>query len=68
MLAEKVRIAVTGTELSVAANKRIGLSISLGVAGCCTSADDIDTLVRLADSALYASKLGGRNKVSVMPE
>jgi diguanylate cyclase (GGDEF)-like protein/PAS domain S-box-containing protein len=66
MLAEKVRIAVTEIELPVAENKRIGLSISLGVAGCCAPADDLDTLVRLADAALYASKQGGRNKVSVM--
>jgi diguanylate cyclase (GGDEF)-like protein len=66
MLAEKVRIAVSEIELPVAKNKRIGLAISLGVAGCCAPADDLDTLVRLADSALYASKQGGRNKVSVM--
>jgi len=68
MLAEKVRLAVSAIELSVANNKRIGLSLSLGVAGCCAPAENIDTLVRLADSALYASKQGGRNKVSVMSE
>jgi diguanylate cyclase (GGDEF)-like protein/PAS domain S-box-containing protein len=66
MLAEKVRLAVSEIALPVANNKRIGLSISLGVAGCCAPAESIDTLVRLADSALYTSKQGGRNKVSAM--
>jgi PleD family two-component response regulator len=40
--------------------------ISLGVANCCAPAENIDSLVRLADSALYLSKQGGRNKVSTM--
>jgi diguanylate cyclase (GGDEF)-like protein/PAS domain S-box-containing protein len=66
LLAEKVRLAVSEIELSVHKNKRIGLSLSLGVASCCAPAENIDTLVRLADSALYTSKQSGRNKVSVM--
>lgn len=66
MLAEKVRLAVSETELSVANNERISLSMSLGVAGCCAPLENIDTLVRLADAALYLSKQGGRNKVSTM--
>ncbi len=66
MLAEKVRLAVSEIELSVGNNKRIGLSLSLGVAGCCAPAENLDTLVRLADSALYESKQGGRNRVSAM--
>ena len=66
MLAEKVRIAVSEIALPVSKNKRIGLSLSLGVASCCAPAENIDTLVKLADSALYESKHGGRNKVSAM--
>jgi diguanylate cyclase (GGDEF)-like protein len=66
LLAEKVRLAVSEIELSVEKNKRIGLSLSLGVASCCAPAENIDSLVRLADSALYTSKQMGRNKVSVM--
>jgi len=66
MLGEKVRIAVSEIKLNVANNKRTGLSLSLGVAGCCAPAEDIDTLVRLADSALYLSKQGGRNKVTAV--
>jgi len=66
LLAEKVRVAVSEIELSVEKNKRIGLSLSLGVASCCAPAENIDSLVRLADSALYTSKQMGRNKVSVM--
>jgi diguanylate cyclase (GGDEF)-like protein len=59
-------LAVSEIELSVEKNKRIGLSLSLGVASCCAPAENIDSLVRLADSALYTSKQMGRNKVSVM--
>ncbi len=66
LLAEKIRLAVSGVELPVAKNEQISLSISLGVAGCCAPAESIDTLVRLADSALYQSKQGGRNRVSAM--
>jgi diguanylate cyclase (GGDEF)-like protein len=68
LLAEKVRFAVSEIELSVDKKKRIGLSLSLGVASCCAPAENIDTLVRLADSALYTSKQSGRNKVSAMSD
>jgi diguanylate cyclase (GGDEF)-like protein/PAS domain S-box-containing protein len=66
LLAEKVRCAVSEIELAIGNNKRIGLAISLGVASCCAPEENIDTLVRLADSALYLAKQGGRNKVSVV--
>jgi len=63
-LAEKIRIAVNNLELELQGNTRIKLSLSLGVASCCSAPHDIDTLVALADSALYTSKSAGRNKVS----
>jgi diguanylate cyclase (GGDEF)-like protein/PAS domain S-box-containing protein len=66
LLADKVRLAVSEIELAIANDISIGLSISLGVASCCAPAENIDTLVRLADSALYLSKQEGRNKVSVV--
>jgi diguanylate cyclase (GGDEF)-like protein len=67
-LAEKVRIAVEGLELELElpGQKAISLSLSLGVASCCEPLENIDTLVSLADTALYASKQAGRNKVSTM--
>jgi len=65
-LAEKVRAAVEGLNLELPGNKRIGLTISIGVASCCMTEDNLDTLVSLADAALYRSKEAGRNKISTM--
>jgi diguanylate cyclase (GGDEF)-like protein/PAS domain S-box-containing protein len=66
-LAEKVRAAVEGLELELPGNKRTGLlTLSIGVASCCMPEDNLDTLVSLADAALYSSKEAGRNRISVM--
>jgi len=65
-LAEKIRVAVLEIALELPVNARIGLSLSVGVASCCAPMEDIDTLVKLADTALYTSKHEGRNMVSAM--
>lgn len=65
-LAEKIRSAVAEIGIVISGEKRIGISLSIGVASCCTPIDDIDTLVKLADTALYTSKHGGRNRVTVV--
>jgi diguanylate cyclase (GGDEF)-like protein/PAS domain S-box-containing protein len=61
-LAEKVRLTVEQLDLEFPGNARI--TLSMGVASCCTPVDNIDTLVALADKALYDSKDAGRNMVS----
>lgn len=63
-LAEKVRAAVEGLELDLPGDKRTGLTLSIGVASCCMPEDNLDTLVSLADAALYKSKEAGRNTIS----
>lgn len=63
-LAEKIRAAVNELELELPDAKRIKPSVSIGVAGCCMPAEDIDSIVARADVALYASKRAGRNKIS----
>lgn len=65
-LAEKVRIAVLEIALDLPVQERIGLSVSVGVASCCSQMEDIDTIVKLADTALFTSKRQGRNRVSTM--
>ncbi len=64
-LANKLRTSVEQLELDAEAEK-IKLSISIGVASCCEPVENIDTLVALADTALYASKEAGRNRVTAM--
>lgn len=63
-LAEKVRAAIQELDHATPGNTRIRLSLSLGVAGCCSSPENIDTLVALADAQLYAAKQAGRNRIS----
>jgi diguanylate cyclase (GGDEF)-like protein/PAS domain S-box-containing protein len=63
-IAEKICAAVNEIDLEVAPDRRIGLSLSIGIADSASAVDDIDFLVKLADSALYASKSRGKNRVS----
>jgi diguanylate cyclase (GGDEF)-like protein/PAS domain S-box-containing protein len=65
-LAEKIRIAVHKQALELPGNNIVRLSLSLGVASCCSPLDNIDTIVALADTALYSAKQAGRNQVSIM--
>ena len=65
-LAEKIRGAVNEISLELPMHQRISLSVSVGVASCCAPMENIDTLVKLADTALYTSKHEGRNMVSAM--
>jgi diguanylate cyclase (GGDEF)-like protein/PAS domain S-box-containing protein len=65
-LAEKIRAAVERQELEVPGDKRTGLTLSIGVASCCSPEDNLDTIVSLADTALYTSKEAGRNRITTM--
>jgi diguanylate cyclase (GGDEF)-like protein/PAS domain S-box-containing protein len=65
-LAEKIRVAVHKQALELPENNIVRLSLSLGVASCCSPLNNIDTIVALADTALYSAKQAGRNQVSIM--
>ncbi len=65
-LAEKIRSAVEELELTLPDGHQIRISVSMGMTKCSTTTDNIDTIVGLADTALYVSKQTGRNKVSVL--
>ncbi|MGE5172971.1 MAG: diguanylate cyclase [Betaproteobacteria bacterium] len=65
-LAEKIRTAVEEINLELPGNNLIKLSLSVGLTKCGRQVDSIDSVVGLADTALYASKQTGRNKVSVL--
>ncbi len=65
-LAEKILSTVEELEIEVPGGNRVKLSLSIGITRCSMSIDNIDSIVGLADTALYASKQTGRNKVSVL--
>ncbi len=64
LLAERLRTAVAALNVVLLSGERVSLSASFGVAALCAE-DSVDTLLARADAALYVSKNGGRNRVSV---
>jgi diguanylate cyclase (GGDEF)-like protein len=70
-LAERIRNAVCETPLEVSSGVRLGMTVSIGVAGIMLSRDDHDLkaaaerLLAQADSALYRAKQLGRNRVEL---
>jgi diguanylate cyclase (GGDEF)-like protein len=66
-VAERVRQAIEKCVISLTTGEKFHFTISLGVV-CSQSSDDLDELVKRADSALYAAKKGGRNQVRIYGE
>lgn len=64
-IAERIRLTIQATEF-VFEGKRIPVTISLGVAHKDASDTEWDLLFDKGDKALYQSKQGGRNRVTVV--
>ncbi|MEF2551562.1 diguanylate cyclase [Aurantimonas sp. A2-1-M11] len=62
--AERIRHAIETAPLT-ARDRRLSLTVSIGVAATPQHADDADTLYRCADAALYEAKSEGRDRVVV---
>ena len=65
-LAERMRLAVEKIEL-VSGSSTIKFTISIGVSGFDASSDDIHSMLKRADKALYQAKDQGRNLVVINP-
>jgi diguanylate cyclase (GGDEF)-like protein len=62
--AEKLRLAIETNEIRLE-TQSIKVTASFGVASLHAGARDVETLLELADRALYQSKAEGRNRVTV---
>ena len=67
-VAERVRERVYDNDFSEAAPRAGRLSVSIGVATFPDDGADVEALVRSADTALYAAKRAGRNRVVIATE
>ena len=63
-LADKLLVAMQNTELNLPDGKPLRLSMSIGIAEPLEDEEGIDSLIKRADDAMYASKLRGRNRIS----
>jgi diguanylate cyclase (GGDEF)-like protein len=64
VVAERIRKRIAGTALE-AGRDAVATSVSIGVATYGEHGEAFDALARNADRALYASKAGGRDRVTV---
>lgn len=60
---ERLRRQIEERIMRVDKNKTARITVSIGVAECPVDATDEDALVSRADTAMYASKAAGRNRV-----
>ncbi len=70
-VAEKLRAAVAGTRVAVAATGGVvetGITLSVGLAAAGPSAANAHDLFEAADRALYRAKQAGRDRVMIAPD
>jgi diguanylate cyclase (GGDEF)-like protein/PAS domain S-box-containing protein len=63
-LTGKLLAALQNTDLNLPDGKSLRLTMSIGIAEPLDDEDGIDSIIKRADGAMYASKLGGRNRIT----
>ncbi len=63
VVAEKIRAAIAAQPIDLGDGNRCALTVSIGAASYPQDCATPDTLIELADAALYEAKNGGRNRV-----
>jgi diguanylate cyclase (GGDEF)-like protein len=63
--AERLRTAIAGLRIPSGLGSAIQITASIGAAEIIPGVDDLETLIGLADRAMYTAKQGGRNRVAV---
>ena len=64
IIAERLRASVEAQPFDVEAGAPLRITVSIGVASWPLQGEGVDTLVAAADTALYAAKRSGRNRIS----
>lgn len=67
IVAERLRAAVAARHFTLDSGEEVRATVSIGVAVFPDHGATMDTLIRVADTALYAAKSGGRNRVHYEP-
>lgn len=62
-IAERIRRTIENYQFTLMDNRKINITVSIGVATYPDTTSDLDILFEEADSALYIAKRTGRNKV-----
>jgi diguanylate cyclase (GGDEF)-like protein/PAS domain S-box-containing protein len=65
-IAEKILGVVRNAEMNFIEDKSIRLSLSIGLSRLEADSDTVDSLIKRTDDAMYASKEGGRDRVSTV--
>lgn len=63
-VAERIRKSIESSPLTTR-DKKISATVSIGIAGYPNQGHDLDTVLERADHAMYASKNGGKNRITL---
>jgi two-component system, cell cycle response regulator len=63
IIAERLRKSIASKSFTVEEGRMVPVTVSIGLAGLVDASDNLDKLLKRADTALYVAKREGRNRV-----